>query len=86
MMRGKFNPEEYGEGVECIICMEEYKPEDEVTPLPCDERHFFHSRCIEDWLKTNNSCPLCKKAITKADLKHQKKQKRREVGKRRVAS
>ena len=28
---------------ECIICMEEYKDDDDVTPLPCHESHYFHT-------------------------------------------
>ena len=28
---------------ECIICMEPYKDDDDVTPLPCHESHYFHT-------------------------------------------
>ena len=73
MVKTRFNPEEHSETVECIICMEDYKGEDETIALPCDSRHFFHAECITGWLKTNNSCPLCKKPITMDDLKKQKK-------------
>ena len=46
---------------ECAICMEVFEEnEDFVTPLACDERHFFHSDCIEEWLRNKNECPLCK--------------------------
>lgn len=66
----KFSSQDHPEGLECAICMEEYQPDDEITPLPCDTRHFFHTKCIEDWLKHNNSCPLCKKPVTLNDLKN----------------
>jgi hypothetical protein len=46
----------------------DFKQDDEITPLPCDEKHYFHPDCIEQWLKNNNNCPLCKKAITKEAL------------------
>ena len=50
---------------ECIICLEPFvEGEDYVTPLACDKRHLFHSNCIETWLQTNNSCPMCKKVHT----------------------
>jgi len=63
IVKDKFKPGEYGD-TECTICMVDYEPNDEITPLPCDGRHFFHTTCIENWLKNNNSCPLCKKPIT----------------------
>jgi len=46
---------------------------DDITPLPCDERHFFHTVCIEDWLKTKNSCPICRKPIDQAAIEEQRK-------------
>jgi hypothetical protein len=73
LLKSKFKPQDFEEGIECIICMVEYSPEDDIIQLPCDPRHFFHSDCIVSWLKSNNSCPLCKKPITEADLKNQKK-------------
>ena len=52
---------------ECVICMEEFKDSDEVAELKCDERHYFHSRCLEDWLKRKLECPLCKKVVIAED-------------------
>jgi len=37
--------------------------EDYITILPCDERHAFHTGCIEIWLAKNNICPFCKKTV-----------------------
>ena len=48
---------------ECIICMTEFKARDQVAQLDCDERHYFHRKCAEDWLKQKLQCPLCKKPI-----------------------
>jgi hypothetical protein len=49
---------------ECKICMCEFNPNDEVTPLLCDERHLYHTRCIEAWIRTgHNTCPYCRKEI-----------------------
>lgn len=46
----------------CSVCMECHEDDSEVIELPCG--HFFHALCSEEWLKENNSCPLCKKKIT----------------------
>lgn len=53
--------------------MVDFTEADEITPLPCDEKHYFHRPCIKEWLEKNNNCPLCKKEITKEALKEQKK-------------
>jgi Ring finger domain len=73
LMKNKFKPKDLSEGTECVICMMEYTSNDDLICLPCDSRHFFHAECITDWLKHNNSCPMCKKPITLDDLKNQKK-------------
>jgi hypothetical protein len=49
---------------ECIICMQSYKTEDMITNLGCNERHFFHTECIEEWIRRgNNQCPICRKPM-----------------------
>ena len=45
----------------CVICQKEFEPDDEVTPLPCNERHYFHTVCIDNWLQDNLKCPICNK-------------------------
>ena len=57
----------------CAICLVEYNEADEIIQLPCDERHFFHSPCIKDWLDKNNTCPLCKAPITQEALAAQQR-------------
>jgi hypothetical protein len=32
--------------------------------MPCHDSHIFHSKCINDWLQRDNSCPLCKQCIS----------------------
>jgi len=59
--------------VECSICLDEFSQFHEnhlkrnVTPLPCNSRHIYHSDCIKAWLKQKDECPLCKKLITYED-------------------
>eukprot|EP00347_Sterkiella_histriomuscorum_P011062 403373898 len=53
---------------ECAICLGKFDDDSEVTPLPCDIRHYFHTDCITDWFRQNNVCPLCKTQISKQDM------------------
>lgn len=48
---------------ECVICSLEYKDDDTIAELKCDERHYFHQECLEEWLKRKLECPLCKKPV-----------------------
>ena len=49
---------------ECIICYMEYKDEDVVSKLGCNEKHVFHTSCIEEWIRQGkNSCPVCRAPI-----------------------
>ena len=40
-----------------------------VTPMPCDIRHVFHTKCIEEWFLNENCCPMCKTPITNAEMR-----------------
>ena len=42
----------------CVICLENFKKGDELIRTPCF--HCFHSKCIIEWFKNNNTCPICK--------------------------
>ena len=57
--------------------MLDYTKKDEIICLPCDEKHYFHTKCISEWLKRNNNCPLCKSTITKESLDAQKAKRNR---------
>ncbi|KAK3407970.1 hypothetical protein EUGRSUZ_J00298 [Eucalyptus grandis] len=43
----------------CSICLLEYKERDVMRLLP-DCGHYFHSKCVDPWLRTNPSCPNCR--------------------------
>ena len=52
---------------ECVICYIEYKEEDVVTQLKCNEKHIFHSECIGTWIREGkNTCPICRAPISEA--------------------
>lgn len=48
---------------ECCICLSNYDDGAELRELPCG--HHFHASCVDKWLYTNATCPLCKYNIVK---------------------
>jgi len=76
LVRTKFNTVANPAQEMCPICMLDFQESDEIVPLPCDEKHYFHQNCIKAWLEKNNTCPLCKKEITKEAIKEQKRRRR----------
>jgi len=48
---------------ECIVCQEDFDPQQLLTQLPC--KHAFCTPCISRWLlECKNECPLCAGPIT----------------------
>lgn len=43
---------------QCIICLAEFENGDELRVLKC--KHRFHVNCIDQWLKQQGLCPICK--------------------------
>ncbi|KAI4338720.1 hypothetical protein MLD38_023744 [Melastoma candidum] len=44
----------------CAICLLDYRTNDTLKIIPeCD--HYFHEECIDRWLRTKATCPLCRK-------------------------
>ena len=46
---------------ECMICLEEYAEGDDLKTLPC--LHYFHTACIDTWLKAHRECCVCKTPV-----------------------
>lgn len=38
-----YDPELFKHCYECAICLDEFNPEAKVTPLPCSNKHVFHT-------------------------------------------
>ncbi|RZR89041.1 hypothetical protein BHM03_00016740 [Ensete ventricosum] len=50
------------EPFDCAVCLCEFAPDDKLRLLPvCG--HAFHLGCIDTWLLSNSTCPLCRGAI-----------------------
>ena len=59
----------------CSICYKDYKNNDLIIKLPnCN--HFYHAECILKWLKTNNSCPMCRESNILQQLENPTKRRR----------
>jgi RING finger and CHY zinc finger domain-containing protein 1 len=51
---------------DCVICLEDLRTSrDNSVVLPCN--HIIHSKCLEEYSKTDYKCPLCKKSIGNMD-------------------
>ena len=49
---------------ECVICMTAFTESDTITKLDCGGGHFFHTECIEGWLKQGGTqCPMCRQPM-----------------------
>jgi len=47
---------------ECTICLGEFVEGEKVRVLPrC--RHGFHVKCIDAWLDSHSSCPICRQLL-----------------------
>ncbi|KAF5735000.1 putative ring finger protein [Tripterygium wilfordii] len=45
----------------CPICLAEYQPKETIRTIP-ECNHYFHAVCIDEWLRMNPTCPLCRKS------------------------
>ncbi|KAF7825947.1 RING-H2 finger protein ATL52-like [Senna tora] len=50
------------EGTDCSVCLSEFEESESLRLMPkCN--HAFHIPCIDTWLKSHSSCPLCRSNI-----------------------
>lgn len=47
---------------ECCICLGIFQDGEKIKVLP-DCRHRYHSECVDKWLRTHSSCPLCRASL-----------------------
>ncbi|KAJ1281402.1 hypothetical protein BS78_04G302800 [Paspalum vaginatum] len=47
---------------DCAVCLCEFSPDDQLRLLPrCS--HAFHLECIDTWLLSHSTCPLCRRSL-----------------------
>ncbi|KAJ6658534.1 hypothetical protein lerEdw1_019921 [Lerista edwardsae] len=54
----------------CAVCLEEFKPKDELGICPC--KHAFHRKCLIKWLEVRKVCPLCNMPVLQLAQLHSK--------------
>ncbi|CAH8838971.1 unnamed protein product [Trichobilharzia szidati] len=42
----------------CMICLDDYEESQQIRQMRCS--HEFHADCVDKWLKTKRTCPLCR--------------------------
>lgn len=47
---------------QCSVCLGEYQAEDRLQQIPACG-HTFHMDCIDMWLTTHTTCPLCRQSL-----------------------
>lgn len=47
---------------QCSVCLADYQSEDKLQQIPACG-HTFHMDCIDLWLATHTTCPLCRQSL-----------------------
>ncbi|KAG9490621.1 hypothetical protein GDO78_006115 [Eleutherodactylus coqui] len=55
----RFNLESHqSEQTLCVVCFSDFESRQLLRVLPCN--HEFHAKCVDKWLKSNRTCPICR--------------------------
>ncbi|XP_020578394.1 RING-H2 finger protein ATL43 [Phalaenopsis equestris] len=55
------------DGIECAVCLSRFEAEALLRLLPkC--RHAFHIDCVDAWLDSHSTCPLCRSRVHPEDV------------------
>ncbi|KAK4359800.1 hypothetical protein RND71_022029 [Anisodus tanguticus] len=47
---------------QCVICLSKFAVREKIKVLPkCN--HEFHVKCIDKWLNSHSSCPICRRCL-----------------------
>lgn len=50
------------DGPSCAVCLGDYESSEMIRQLP-DCHHHFHMECIDQWLATHTTCPMCRRSL-----------------------
>lgn len=55
------------DGLECAVCLTKFEPTEVLRLLPkC--KHAFHVECVDTWLDSHSTCPLCRYRVDPEDI------------------
>lgn len=55
------------QGLECVVCLSKFEDSETLRLLPkC--KHAFHVNCIDMWLESHSTCPLCRYRVDPGDI------------------
>ena len=57
--------------ITCNICLENFEVGNILRVLECN--HEFHQNCIITWLKSNNTCPICRHELESNDPNYERR-------------
>ncbi|KAH7292660.1 hypothetical protein KP509_29G080000 [Ceratopteris richardii] len=60
-------PNDWRHRAECVVCLTDFHEAESIRMLPKCE-HCFHEQCIEMWLSTHSTCPLCRRSLLPSDM------------------
>jgi hypothetical protein len=61
ILEHKLGLQQDGTKEKCVICMNKFHPNHVCTQLSCE--HFYHQQCINTWLESKNTCPMCRTIV-----------------------
>ncbi|KAL6876362.1 hypothetical protein ACP4OV_012934 [Aristida adscensionis] len=61
----KYKKKHGGGSDECLVCLGEIRPKEAVKQLPVCT-HLFHEECIDVWLRSHRTCPVCRSTVDSA--------------------
>uniref|UniRef100_A0AC34GRF0 RING-type domain-containing protein n=1 Tax=Panagrolaimus sp. ES5 TaxID=591445 RepID=A0AC34GRF0_9BILA len=59
--RSKVTQQHVDNEAQCTTCMDQFNLNEEVGELGC--HHIFHPDCIIPWLRSHNTCPVCRQTV-----------------------
>lgn len=55
------------DGLDCAVCLNRFEPAEVLRLLPkC--KHAFHVECVDTWLDSHSTCPLCRFRVDPEDV------------------